>query len=135
MTCAGKCSMCGKLRDRECSCLQRVRNNDPIHPSLAVAEAFITDTRYFGNDALDDAMALIASARRDAIEATSQRLMDGFTCKRIDQDAHRLVERAKGKLYGTRQRLAEQNTNSAKGKKENIQSSRDVIARFKASQG
>lgn len=53
---------------------------------------------------------MIQSARRDAFELAGKRQMDGFLLKKIDEDAHRLAERAKGKLYGTRLRLAERDT-------------------------
>lgn len=109
MPCVGVCTICKHNRDsRLCTCLGRRRNADPFHEGFNEAVEFIEETRFFGNDARDDAYALIGSVRQQFYaDVASGKLKDGDILKRIDRDATRLRERADGRLYATRQKLSE----------------------------
>lgn len=109
MSCSGVCTLCGMSRDsRLCTCLQRRHNSDPIHESLADAETFIRETRFFGNQAHEDALAKILAERQVMYaKVTDGTITDSTILIRIDRDAKRLKELADGKLYNTRQKMAE----------------------------
>lgn len=133
MSLNGDCGLCHKPR-QVCTCTascRRIRNNDPIHPSLAMAAEYIEETRYFGAEALKNAQVLIGSALCDARSLVASKRMDGFTFKRIDEDAQRLFARAKGKVYGTALRLRERDTNTSSSRNSRQQSNADVVAMFK----
>jgi hypothetical protein len=93
--------------------LTRPRNNDPFHPLLADIETNIRDNRYFGRDALEQALQDIQSARASFMSdyvGENRRGSDGWDIKRIDEQAQRLVAIAKGKLFGTILRGRESNS-------------------------
>jgi hypothetical protein len=111
MTCAGVCTLCGYNRNsRLCTCLERVRNHDPFHPLLANIEISIRENRYFGKKAFEQALEEIQAARcafMSDYAGDNRRHSDGWDIKRIDEQAKRLVLIAKGKLFGTAQRMRE----------------------------
>lgn len=116
MSCAGVCTLCGFNRNsRLCTCLDRVRNNDPFHPQLADIESAIRDNMYFGRDAYDTALESIAAVkaafRADYVSENRGKL-DGWDIKRIDEQSARLIKIAKGKLFATAQRMAMRKTQS-----------------------
>lgn len=109
MTCVGNCTLCGFARDsRLCDCLSRVRSNDPIHEELQDAEDFIRETRFFGNDAKDEAFELILAGRQRVLaDIANGKIFDGNILKKVDRDVETLKTRAKGKLFATAQKLSE----------------------------
>lgn len=72
---------------------------------------------------------MIQSERQAALVDRVAGVIDGFEYMRVDKDAHRLAERAKGKLYGTVLKLKERDTTPSRSPRS--QSNADVIAQFK----
>lgn len=57
---------------------------------------------------------MIQSARCQATQDLLAKRIDGFVKKRIDEDCEKLILRCKGKVFGTAQRMIE---NDQKGKR------------------
>ena len=103
---------------------ERRRCEDPIHDVLTEAKEFIEQPRYYSAKNHEDALLVIEACRAVALRRVVRREMDGFDLKRIDSDAERLIQRSKGRLFGSMQRMqdreAQQRTNPAKQPKRSI---------------
>lgn len=106
---------------------------DPFHEVLTAAVEFIEAPRYYSAQNHSDAMQLIDACRSVAIRRVLRKELDGFDLKRIDSDAERLIQRSKGRLFGSMQRMADreaqQRTQPAKTPKRSL-SLDELQARF-----
>lgn len=108
MSCAGNCTLCNLPRDKVCKCFVRAgRVVDAVHPSLKVAEDFIATTRYFGTKSREQAYLLIEFAYTEARQRLAANDFDSWEFKQLSDDCVRLRRSADGKLYATRQSMAE----------------------------
>lgn len=107
--------------------------NDPFHEVLTDAVEFIEAPRYYSAQNHSDALQLIDACRSVAIRRVIRKELDGFDLKRIDSDADRLIQRSKGRLFGSMQRMADreaqQRTQPAKQPKRGL-SLEELQARF-----
>lgn len=112
--------LCPSCHTSRTSCSCHRRNNDPLHPALDEAKAFIEETRFFGHEAQETAFVLIQSARCQATQDLLAHRIDGFSKNRIDRDCERLIARAKGKLFGTSQRMSEHRSKGTVSKSDGL---------------
>lgn len=108
MTCAGNCRLCGLSRDGACKCMVRGGTIvDGFHAKLLLAWEFITTERFFGSVKRQTAFELINLAHQEILAEVANGSTDGRELMTFDRDAVRLRRMADGKLFATRQRMAE----------------------------
>lgn len=113
-------TLCPNCHKKPIGCSCHRRNNDPIHPELHHVVAFIDETKYFGAKAQDEVLKLVADVRAKSTRALVARKLDGFEKIRIDRDCDRLEARAKGKVFGTAQKMREREMASKGGPKRGV---------------
>lgn len=127
MACEGICGICHVSRS-QCQCIAGRRGGkviDDFLPLFDTARTYILTEKFFGKDKHEIALALIGETRNEAIHTETPPM--GFDRMRIDRDAKRLVAMADGKLFATRQKMAEQKDDE-RGKRAN---STDVLERYR----
>lgn len=108
MTCAGSCTLCGLLRDRQCRCFDRAgRIVDNYHPLLDVPVEYIKSEKFYGNEKHETALVMIAEIRQSLLAAVASGDVDGRELRQFDTDKSRLVRLSEGRVYATRSKMIE----------------------------
>lgn len=112
-----KAKLCLTCHKNPIACSCHRRNRDPIHTELAHVVCFMEETRYFGVAAQTETLTMIAAVRTRTTRMLLARKLDGFDKIRIDRDCDRLEATAKGKVFGTAQKMRERELASKGGPK------------------
>lgn len=123
------CGLCGKLRNRGCECFRRGgKCIDDFHPAYSIAHEYITTEKFFGSEKHETALALIQDARLETLSSSECQVV-GFDRMRLDKDAQRLKAMADGRLFATRQKMAEKH--DSQSDQVRVSTSADVLARYR----
>jgi hypothetical protein len=131
------CRLCFKLR-RDCECIAGRRGGkqiDDFHPAFAIAHEYIREEMFFGKEKHKTALELLKSSKAMYLEDYIQshgRNLEGFERMRLDKDDLRLERMADGRLFATMQKMRDRRSNGPTTQGRAAESSREVIARFKA---